>query len=284
MTKKIDRRACVLWFMVMAVSLSASASTIEKQVHNALRYAQIEQVYDELAQSLEIALSEIQGQLSREQHVLMRKGISQGFDLDDINRDVEAHLIQAYNEANYNRLMAIWDSGFGEMVYDDRKQLEDRWLIIDLLTLQRSPQSRLLDYAEELKKNPPTQQRIDLVRELLVSTPDLELTMASRRELARAILLSAAQIGSESVGSLQSIDRHLEEMHAQWLEESASVIVLSYFYIYRHHSDRELQQVVYFYQQPTMQWFNQQLIKAYTLALEKAGRRSAGYIKSRNRT
>ncbi len=273
----------LMFTLMLVISLASPAATIEKSVRQALKYIHIEQVYDELEQSLDVAIGELDGQLQSAQYQLLKKGMRKGFDIGVLNQDVEAHLIQTYNEANYQKLLMAWDSGFGQMVYDERNQLKDRWILIDLLTLQRSPRARLLDYAEELEENPPSQQRIDLVRELLVSTVDLELHMASRRELTHSLLLSLAQATGET-NAQQSIDRHLEEMHEQWLEESASVIVLSYFYIYRHHSDRELQQVVYFYQQPMMQWFNQELKQAYILALEKAGRRSAGYIKNKNQT
>lgn len=282
--KTTTKHRLVLLLFTLSLSGLAFASTIEKQVRMSLRYVNMEQVYDELEQSIDVALSELEGQLPRDAYQLLRKGVRKGFDISDLNRDVEGHLIQSYNESNYQRLLSVWDTGFGQIVYDDRRQLNERWMIFDILTLQRSPESRLLDYAGELKENPPSQLRIDLIRELLVSTVDLELNMAVRRELTRAVLLSAAQTSQDPGNSQSSIDRHLEQMHNQWLEESASVIVLSYFYIYRHHSDRELQQVVYFYQQPTMQWFNDVLKKAFILALEKAGRRSAGYIKSRNQT
>jgi hypothetical protein len=274
----------IIGLLALTIGVSAFAATIEKQVHTALRYMNMEQVYDELEQSIDIALSEMEGQLPRESYLLLRKGIRKGFAIDDLNSDLESHLIQGYHEANYQKLISVWESGFGQIVYDDRRQLNERWMIFDILTLQRSPEARLLNYAEKLKENPPSQQRIDLIRKLLVSTVDLELNMAVRRELTRAVLLSAAQTSQDGANAQSSIERHLEQMHEQWLEESASVIVLSYFYIYRHHSDRELQQVVYFYQQPTMQWFQEQLKKAFSLALEKAGRRSAGYIKSRNQT
>ena len=132
--------------------------------------------------------------------------------------------------------------------------------------------ANIMAFAQTLEKAPPTNQRINLITELVRASNAVDSSLTLRTEFFRGFMEATAQLAppDKRIAS-DEIDQKISSMRQQLLEPVAQEIILTYFYLYRSLSDKEIENYIAMYQQPEMAHFNKEMNIAMATAFRHAG-------------
>ena len=130
----------------------------------------------------------------------------------------------------------------------------------------------IMAFAQMLEKQPPTDQRINLITELVRASNAVESSLTMRTEFFRGFMEATSQLAPPDKRiSSEQIDEKISSMRRQLLEPVAQEIILTYFYLYRSLSDSEIENYIAMYHEPEMAHFNDEMNIAMATAFRHAG-------------
>lgn len=131
---------------------------------------------------------------------------------------------------------------------------------------------KIIAYAQDLEKNPPTETRINLIADLVNASNALESGLSLRAGFFRGFLEATARLDpADKRISQQQIDAQIDVLRERMQQPLAQEIILTFFYIYRSTSDEELREYIALYEKPEMVRFNHELNQAMAQAFRQAG-------------
>ncbi len=112
----------------------------------------------------------------------------------------------------------------------------------------------MMRYLADLQENPPAQERISLVQDLVATTHIADLAAAIAMRLIRGMLESVNMIlPDEKQLPKEKIEAHLQQIRAMMRGALRQQMTLTAYYTYRNISNAELQEYITFYKGKTGQ-------------------------------
>lgn len=133
--------------------------------------------------------------------------------------------------------------------------------------------AKMIAYARQLQKTPPTDVRIELIAELINASNAVESSLAVRTEFFRGFMEAASQLDPiEDRMSSEQIDLQIAMLHTQMEESTAQEVILAFLYTYQSLQNKELEQYIKMYQQKPMVAFTANINKAIAHSFRAAGK------------
>lgn len=137
---------------------------------------------------------------------------------------------------------------------------------------QPDSMANIMAFAQTLESNPPSDQRINLIAELVKASNAVESSLTVRTEFVRGFLEATSQLSPPDQRMTdEQIDEKIGMMRDQMMESVAQEIILTYFYLYRSLSDTEVESYIAMYHAPEMAHFNEEMNIAMAAAFRTAG-------------
>jgi hypothetical protein len=209
------------------------------------------------------ALNEVSSRkelLTTEAYKKLRDQTTRAFDAQALRKDV----INTFRENFQAQHLESWLAAVERPLI---KRIRDLEKIPD----NRDSYNQLLAYRQQLKKNPASPSRLELVKRLDTATAATDLAIDSQLTVSGAFIRlinpSLPDTKQLSEKNLQSL---LIAMRPQLEPQLRQIARVTYLYTYRSISDPQLDQYVALYESETGQWLTATLNRGIRAALDNA--------------
>ena len=140
-------------------------------------------------------------------------------------------------------------------------------------------QKQLMEFAQGLGANPPSEARVGLVLRLDEATRASDLSVNMLASVTRAMIEGTQPLlPPEKKISEEDLEKQMEYMKAALQSTIKSTILVSFLYTYRGASDEELERYAGYWESESGQWLNRITGEAWLEAMSAAGREAGARI------
>lgn len=145
--------------------------------------------------------------------------------------------------------------------------------------------SKMMAYAQQLQKHPPSESRIGLIAELINASNAVESSLAVRTEFFRGFMEAASQLDPiEKRMSREEIDNEISALRSAMEESTAQEVIIAFLYTYKSLTNRELKSYIQMYEHEYMTLFTTEINKAIAYSFRSAGKKMMKKMSSKLRT
>jgi hypothetical protein len=237
------------FLIVLAMLLLANSAQAASEHHAAmvLKYIQLSGLEDTINTLPEmlVSMSE-QSRLTSEHPEIDRmvtETMVESFDSQKMLAELEHFLLVNTDEYYLIQILSWLETPLARKIVQEEKQSE-----------QPANNADMMRYLAELQENPPAQERISLVQDLVATTRMADLATGIAMRLIRGMLESVNMIlPDEKQLPEENIEAHLQQIRAMMRGALRQQMTLAAYYTYRNISNAELQEYITFYKGKTGQ-------------------------------
>jgi hypothetical protein len=235
--------------MVCVILLLAQSAQAAREHHVALvqkyiRISGLEDTINSLPDML-VALAE-QNRLTSEHpeiDKMVTESMVKSFDSKKMFAELEQYFLAHTDEYYLVQILSWLETPLARKIVQEEKQSE-----------QPANNAEMLRYLAKLQENPPAQERISLVQDLVATTRTAELAAEITLRITRGLLESVnMMLPADKQVPKEKIEAHLQQMQAMIQGALRQQMTLTAYYTYRNISNMELQKYIAFYKTKTGQ-------------------------------
>jgi len=174
---------------------------------------------------------------------MVTKAMVKSFDSQKMFAELERYFLANTDEYYLVQILSWLESPLARKIVQEEKQAE-----------QPANNAEMLRYLAELQENPPAQERISLIQDLVATTRTVELATEITLRITRGMLESVnMMLPADKQVPKEKVEAQPQQMRAMMHGALRQQMTLTAYYTYRNISNAELQKYIAFYKTKTGQ-------------------------------
>lgn len=243
----------ILYFSLLCCCLTspAGADPQLRLVNDIFEQANLNSMFEQTPELIEVTFAQMPQQHDPKLDKL-KVILKQAFEPDTLRQAAQSHISKQFNDNELEEIRSYLATPLALHMAELEKASNDPAAI-----------GQILAYSFELESKPPSDQRMELIAQLINASNTVEVTLAVRDAFFSGFLAAANQLDPpEKRMTAQQMAEQMTAIRKNMQQETAQGVIITFLYLYQDVTDKQLQDYINLHLEPVMSAFTREISQA----------------------